>query len=101
MGGQDYKHLVWTLDESPTRCQELCDAEERCQAWTFYTEKNRNRTQCWLKHTVPCTSDHNECVSGVKVEQNLNPDCQMWKGAHDGYHRGCWLNYHGKVHWNE
>ncbi len=66
--GMDYRGL--DLPRSDWRlCQAECDADTRCQAWTFVSPGYQGRNaRCYLKSGVPEPRPNDCCISGVKTE---------------------------------
>lgn len=46
-------------------CQSRCEADGRCEAWTFVYPRVGVLPQCWLKDEVPQAHINDCCVSGV------------------------------------
>jgi hypothetical protein len=64
--GSDYKDL--DLDSpDPALCADACMNEPRCRAWTYVRPGVQgDKAKCWLKGSVPPSSQDDNCVSGVK-----------------------------------
>jgi len=55
-------------------CQQRCQNEPRCRAWTFNGPPRINRPVCWLKFDVPAARDSEEgTISGVVRPQPFKP----------------------------
>ena len=64
--GEDYRSFDLPRG-IPNLCLEACEAEERCQAWTYVKPGVQGRNaRCWLKHRVPNPRPADCCTSGVK-----------------------------------
>lgn len=46
-------------------CQNACDAESGCMAWTFVKGAKGRTGRCWLKNRVPPSREASCCISGV------------------------------------
>ena len=65
--GKDYNHFPLTKAD-PGLCQDRCNRENRCRAWTFVKPGvQQERAVCWLKSSVPDRKKSDCCVSGRKV----------------------------------
>lgn len=63
--GDDYD-MIESI--SPTACQNRCNAEGRCRAWTFVRAGVQGpTTRCYLKDRVPAPNNDGCCISGVKA----------------------------------
>jgi len=63
-GGADYKHL--NIANDPKACQQMCQGEGQCQAWTFVKPGVQGSSAvCWMKNAVPDAGSSNCCTSGV------------------------------------
>ena len=64
--GGDYRNFPQSRN-NPAECQEACQRDPRCRAWTsVQPDRRRGRAHCWLKDTVPAHNRDDRCVSGVK-----------------------------------
>ena len=64
--GMDYKNFNLPAAQ-PVLCQQACEAEAQCRAWTYVKPGVQGPTaRCWLKNGVPPAKVTNCCVSGVK-----------------------------------
>jgi len=65
--GGDFRHVVPTGDD-PALCQQACQEDAQCQAWTYVKPNTVQGPQpnCWLKSGVPPATHNTCCVSGVK-----------------------------------
>jgi len=63
----DFHHIVLT-DDDPTLCQQACQNDARCKAWTYVKPNTVQgpEPQCYLKSPAPDPSHNTCCVSGVK-----------------------------------
>ena len=62
--GRDYRNFPVS---SSSECQHACNAEGKCQAWTYVKPGVQGASaRCWLKHSVPEPVHNNCCTSGVK-----------------------------------
>ncbi|WP_428737662.1 PAN domain-containing protein [Sulfurimonas sp.] len=52
----------------PRLCQEACDKNDRCVAWTYVKPNTIQgpKAMCWLKDRVPKASRNGNCISGLK-----------------------------------
>ncbi len=66
-GGGDFRHVVPTADD-PALCQQACQADVQCKAWTYVKPNTVQGAQpnCWLKTGIPPAMYNTCCVSGVK-----------------------------------
>ena len=71
--GLDYRSFDLPWDD-PAICQEACDRDGKCQAWTYVRQRVQGPyARCWLKHQVPRANANNCCISGVKVGSTPSP----------------------------
>lgn len=72
--GSDYAEFVLEAAD-PTVCQERCQLDDRCRAWTYVKENTVKgpKPRCYLKSDVPTPKPMPGRVSGVK----------RGKGAHE------------------
>ena len=64
--GMDYRSQPLT-GNNPQLCQQVCDNEAACKAWTFVKAGGQSaRAMCWLKNDVPRAVRDANTVSGVK-----------------------------------
>jgi hypothetical protein len=64
-GGDYLKFDIHNGD--PQICAQRCEADGRCQAWTFAYPRSENASaQCWLKNKVVPRAEDKCCVSGVR-----------------------------------
>ena len=75
-GGDYLKFDIRSGD--PQLCAQRCEADGRCQAWTFaYPRSDKTFAQCWLKDKVAPRFEDKCCVSGVRgagvVESRKGP----------------------------
>ncbi len=62
--GRDYRNF---LVGSSKECQNACNAEAKCQAWTYVKPGIQGASaRCWLKHSVPEPVRNRCCTSGIK-----------------------------------
>ena len=62
--GRDYRNFPVG---SSNECQNACNAESKCQAWTYVRPGVQGASaRCWLKHSVPGRVRNDCCTSGVK-----------------------------------
>src|SRR5262245_21092268 len=60
--GYDYRNFEVS---SPSRCEQICDKEERCWAWTYVRPGVQGaNARCWLKDRVPRPTRNSCCISG-------------------------------------
>lgn len=70
--GQDYRSVP---SEGATDCSFVCQAENRCRAWT-YVKRGRQGPSgvCWLKGAVPGRQGNDCCTSGVRTSAPTRHD---------------------------
>lgn len=75
--GGDYRDFA-TARANPNRCANQCDADRRCEAFTYVPPGVQGPdAHCWLKDEVPAARRRAGMVSGVKrspLPQNVNTD---------------------------
>jgi hypothetical protein len=72
--GMDYRNFDLAVAD-PRQCQQACQAEGRCQAWTYVNPGvQRPAAHCWLKGGVPPAHASPCCVSGTKLLAALHAD---------------------------
>lgn len=53
---------------SPSACQNACNNDQRCLAWTYVKPGVQGRyARCWLKHPIPAAVYNPCCVSGLRT----------------------------------
>lgn len=53
---------------NPTLCQNACDGNANCQAWTFVKPGIQGpQARCYLKNPIPAQVANSCCISGVKL----------------------------------
>jgi hypothetical protein len=63
--GLDYHNFEQDRDD-PAICQDACQKDPRCRAWTWVKPEPRGkRSRCWLKSAVPERVQSTCCVSGL------------------------------------
>ena len=60
--GYDYRSFTVTSDNYRQGCQQVCDRDTECAAWTYVTS---TRT-CWLKDDLPPKVPNSGTISGIK-----------------------------------
>lgn len=64
--GRDYRNFNLSVAD-PQICQDQCDQEQRCRAWTYVKPGVQSGLpRCWLKSAVPPPRESECCVSGQK-----------------------------------
>jgi sucrose-6-phosphate hydrolase SacC (GH32 family) len=72
MMGGDYNITHHPKDAKATDCQALCDADPKCQSWTWVIRgEPAGSADCVLKGNNPCPTPNKICTSGAKKAQNL------------------------------
>jgi len=66
-GGGDFRHVLPT-DDDPALCQQACQDEPQCKAWTYVKPNTIQGSQpnCWLKGSVPPANHNSCCISGLR-----------------------------------
>jgi hypothetical protein len=65
--GSDYKGFDLAQSD-PALCQESCEGEAQCRAWTFVKAGLQGpKARCWLKNLVPPATASACCASGFKA----------------------------------
>jgi hypothetical protein len=72
--GGDYKTVRLKSHAKAEACMTLCEADGKCQAWTYVKGDKFNRPRCRLKETVPQAVNKKCCTSGVKVASTPPPE---------------------------
>jgi hypothetical protein len=61
------------------QCRAACEADARCQAWTYVKPGFHGpAARCWLKTVVPQLRAHACCISGVKATVVADPACDAY-----------------------
>lgn len=63
--GLDYKNFD-LKDADATLCENACNGDAACKAWTFVKPRRGSQARCWLKNSVPPANSSDCCTSGVK-----------------------------------
>eukprot|EP00756_Hemistasia_phaeocysticola_P019743 Hpha_TRINITY_DN15680_c1_g1::TRINITY_DN15680_c1_g1_i1::g.99886::m.99886/K01193/INV, sacA; beta-fructofuranosidase len=72
LGGGDFNITHHAPGTDATVCQKLCDADAKCQAWTYVIRgEPAGSGDCCLKSKVPCPASNTICTSGAKKAANL------------------------------
>jgi hypothetical protein len=67
--GGDYTSFNLPAGSSPGQCEQMCDADGQCAAWTFVKPGYQApQARCWLKASVPAPQPNDCCVSGVRPQ---------------------------------
>ena len=64
--GSDYRNFEMSFRADPELCQQACEADHDCRAFTFVKAGVQGqRPRCWLKSSRPEPQASECCVSGV------------------------------------
>lgn len=67
--GGDYTSFNLPAGSGPQACEQFCDADGQCKAWTFVRPGvQAPNARCWLKSSVPAAQANNCCVSDVRSQ---------------------------------
>jgi hypothetical protein len=66
--GGDYTNVTLPPGSGPQTCENLCNADAPCKAWTYVNAGvQAPNPRCWLKNTIPAAVSSGCCTSGVKL----------------------------------
>ena len=67
-GGSNYNAFDLPTPD-PALCQDACLRDPKCAAWTYVQPNTIQgpRPRCWLKQSIPPSSQNPNCVSGTKI----------------------------------
>jgi hypothetical protein len=67
VAGGDYRHFDLPKPR-PRFCQEACNSEDQCRAWTFYKPGLLGPLAiCWLKSSASSSEPDTCCISGIRA----------------------------------
>ncbi|KAB2863892.1 MAG: hypothetical protein F9K43_18530, partial [Bauldia sp.] len=67
--GADFTSFNLPAGSNPAQCQQMCEADGQCKAWTFVNPGVQSpQARCWLKSSVPAPQPDNCCTSGVRPQ---------------------------------
>lgn len=65
--GNDYREIAYSTPGNGWKtCKASCDADNKCQAWTYVPPGRTDNGECFLKAPVPEASESDCCISGLK-----------------------------------
>jgi hypothetical protein len=63
--GGDYRNFVLPANQDAAACQQACEGDNRCRAWSYARQGYGGPARCYLKDRITAPRRRPCCVSGV------------------------------------